>query len=167
MRYELLLQPPPGTPFDSAAVRTALVQAGATDAGALLRFEAHGATVECRPVLEAGLPVAWSLAVPLSADVKPLEQTLSWALARATALGLIVADPQRAAPCSEGSQGAVTAEYLRVARYAGLYAGEPEAVTLSVAEPDSPWALKGTPLALLALLVFGLVLLATWGLLGS
>lgn len=118
-----------------------------------------GATeLELLPLREAGTVVGVELKVPLSSQTALLEEAVRWAVEAAQALELRVVDPQQGLALTSAS-ASVTDEFLRAARYAGEFAGVPDAVAVSSLAEHREGSSAASRL-LLAAVVFLVVL---WG----
>lgn len=159
MRYELLLQAEPGQPFDAEAVDAALAERGVSAAATTERlWRLPSGDVEVRGLVEQGTPRATELRVPLSHRDELVRELLPAALEVAQAARVRLFDPQLCRALTAADQGALLAQYERLARYAGQYGGESSAVLIGFQEPEGGLR-PGTKVALA---LGALLLLALW-----
>lgn len=164
--YDLLLQPrQPGGAFELEVVLAALELRGLVRRGEGGVLKLGLQELEVRPLREAGAAVGVELKVPLSSQTALLEEAVGWAVGAAQVLELRVIDPQLGSTLTSVSASVVD-EFLRAARYAGEFAGVPDAVAVSsLAEHH-----EGSGVAsrlLLAAVVFLFVLWGTFRIVGE
>lgn len=161
--YELVLQAAtPGGPIDPAPIEAAIRARGgvARGDGALVwRFEAGEVVVV--PLKEAGVVTGLELKVPFSDRTGLLSATHTAGVELAQALGLRLVDPQLGRAVREADGGAITDEYLRIARYAGQYFGLGDALPVAMAPPAEE-GLSPLTKGVLALLVFAVAMAAAY-----
>ncbi|MBL8922300.1 MAG: hypothetical protein JNJ54_25845 [Myxococcaceae bacterium] len=160
--YDLVIQAEPGAPFDPAPVEAAIRERGGSSRGdgALVWRFAVGDVVTL-PLREAGAVTGVELKIPFSDRLELLNAVVPAAVELARTLNLRVVDPQLARTVLDPDVGAVSDEFLRIARYAGQYYGIGDALPMAAVGPAeegmSP-AVKG----LLALLVFAVAAAAAY-----
>ncbi|MBI3182582.1 MAG: hypothetical protein HYZ28_10645 [Myxococcales bacterium] len=166
MRYELLLQAPElGAPYDAARVDSLLASRGAAaEAGGRLWKLKHG-EVEVRPLVEAGRLIATELRAPMSASADLARELVLEGCVLAAEAGARLFDPQLGKVLAPADEGLVADQFLRTARYAGQYAGVPEAIDAGFAGPE-PGRLKAGTKVLLGIAGFLAVLYLIGRLLG-
>lgn len=154
--YDLVLQPmTPNGELDVGPVQQAIRERGGVlrGDGALL-WKLPAGEVVTWPLKESEQVRGLELKVPFSDRTELLAQLLPAAVELARQLGLRVVDPQLQRAVLEVDAGAITDEFLRIARYAGQYYGLGDALPVSMtpAEEGLSPLMKG----LLALAVMGL-----------
>lgn len=159
MRYELLIQPmTPGAPYDPRPLEELLMARGISikPDGARMWVLPQG-EVEVRRLAEGGQLVATELKVPLAERTDLVRSVVVEAAAIAQQLGLKLVDPQLAKQVGAADEGGVADSYLRVAKFAGQYAGVSEAVVASYGAAE-PYGLKPGTKVLLGLIGFFVLL---------
>ncbi|MBE2250799.1 MAG: hypothetical protein IAE78_14780 [Myxococcus sp.] len=162
--YDLVLQATvPNGAFDAAPIEAAIRgQGGVTRGDGALVWRFPAGDVVVLPLREAGVVTGLELKVPFSDRTELLAGLLLAGVELARALQLRLVDPQLSRTVLEADVGAVTDEYLRIARYAGQYFGLGDALptTMSPGEVDDGMSpvLKGV----LALLVFAVAMAAAY-----
>lgn len=154
--YDLVLQPmTPNGELDVRPVQDAIRERGgvARPDGALLwRFPAGD--VVTWPLKESEIVRGLELKVPFSERTELLSQLLTAAVELSRVLGLRLVDPQLQRAVIEADAGAITDEFLRIARYAGQYYGIGDALPMAMTPGEE--GLSPVMKGLLALVVMGL-----------
>ncbi len=154
--YDLVLHPmTPNGALDVGPVQEAIRGRGGVaraDGALLWRFPAGD--VVTWPLKESEVVRGLELKVPFSERTELLTQVLSAAVELARALGLRLVDPQLQRTVLEADAGAITDEFLRIARYAGQYYGIGDALPMAMTPGEE--GLSPVMKALLALAVMGL-----------
>jgi hypothetical protein len=162
--YDLVLQPAtPGTPLDLGPVEAAIRERGGVtrgDGALVWRFPVGD--VVTLPLKEAGAVTGLELKIPFSDRLELLGAVLPAAVDLSRALGLRVVDPHLSRTILETDVGAVTDEFLRIARYAGQYYGLGEALPMATQGPAAEEGLSPVVKGLLALLVFAVAMAAAY-----
>ncbi|MGA9524554.1 MAG: hypothetical protein WBV82_24065 [Myxococcaceae bacterium] len=167
MRYELLLQTgDTAVPFDSTTVDAALARRPVTErADGTRLWRVKSGELEVRPLIEAGVPRAMELRVPLGEDPALVREAVVEGAVLATEAGVILYDPQLARIVGPSDEGLVADQYLRTARYAGEMMGVSEALGASFGpveeglKPGTKVLLGITAVFVLAWLVLDVLLL--------
>jgi len=161
--YDLVLQAGvPGAPVELAALEAAIVERGGLtrgDGALVWRFAAGD--VVALPLREAGVVTGLELKVPFSERTDLLSALLSASVGLAKSLELRLVDPQLARTVRDADLGAVTDEYLRIARYAGQYFGLGDALPSAVSAPAED-GMSPVVKGVLALLIFAVAMAAAY-----
>lgn len=161
--YDLVLQAgAPGTALEVAPVEAAIRERGGItrgDGALVWRFPQGDAVA--LPLKEAGVVTGLELKVPFSDRTDLLATVLTSGVELARTLNLRLVDPQLARTVLEADAGAVTDEFLRIARYAGQYYGIGDALPMAVA-PTQEEGLSPTTRAVLIVLVFAVAMAAAY-----
>lgn len=150
--YDFIWQPIlGGLPFDRARFEAALPSLGAVKRpdGAWVWKLSHGETV-ITALNDAGNVVGFDVRVPLAERTDLVLETLEKGSAFAAANTLQFVDPQLSRAVSLSDGASVDESYLRVARYAGAYAG----VTAATFATPEPTGLSPLTKIALAVIVF-------------
>lgn len=113
------------------------------------------------PLKEAGVVTGLELKVPFSERADLLGALLAASVGLARSLELRLVDPQLSRTVKDGDLGAVTDEYLRIARYAGQYFGLGDALPSAVSAPAED-GMSPVVKGVLALLVFAVAMAAAY-----
>lgn len=161
--YDLVLQAvASGAPLEVAPVEAAIRERGGVtrgDGALVWRFPAG--EVVALPLKEAGVVTGLELKVPFSDRTELLANVLTSGVELARALSLRLVDPQLARTVLEADAGAVTDEFLRIARYAGQYYGIGDALPMAVA-PSQDAGMSPVVRAVLMVLVFAVAMAAAY-----
>jgi hypothetical protein len=160
VKYELLLQPREvGAPYDPTAVEAVLDARGIkehTPGERLWRLAQE--EVQVRRFSEGGRLLGTELRLPLSGKADVIRELVKQAALIAVEANVRLFDPQLAQEITALDSELVSEQYQRMTRYAGEFAGVPEAVQASFNSPD-PGALKPGTKILLAIAGFVLLLI--------
>lgn len=160
--YDLVLQGAPGAQLEVAPVEAAIRERGGVtrgDGALVWRFPAGDVAV--LPLREAGVVTGLELKVPFSDRTELLANVLTSGVELARTLSLRLVDPQLARTVVEADSGAVTDEFLRIARYAGQYYGIGDALPMAVA-PSQEEGMSPVTRAVLMVLVFAVAMAAAY-----
>lgn len=160
--YDLVLQGAPGAQLEVAPVEAVIRERGGVtrgDGALVWRFPAGDVVV--LPLREAGVVTGLELKVPFSDRTELLANVLTSGVELARTLSLRLVDPQLARTVLEADSGAVTDEFLRIARYAGQYYGIGDALPMAVA-PSQEEGMSPVTRAVLMVLVFAVAMAAAY-----
>ena len=160
MRYELLLQPPPGGTLDEAAVIAGLRGRHPVEEGPVRRWRLPKGELEVHLHLAGGQPAALELHVPLADKDELLRQAVHESAAVAEALGIVLYDPQLNRPVAPSDEEAVAAQFAKNARDVAEVVGVPGLTGLGV-DPEPTGLKPGTKVMLgVFAFLFALLLLS-------
>lgn len=161
--YDLVIQAEPGASFDPAPVEAAIrARGGLTRGDGALVWRFPVGEVVTLPLREAGVVTGLELKIPFSDRLELVTAALPAAVEVARTLNLRVVDPHLARTVLEPDLGAVSDEFLRIARYAGQYYGLGDALPMAGSGPSAEEGLSPVVKALLALLVFAVAAAAAY-----
>lgn len=162
--YDLVLQAGvAGAPLEVEPVDAAIRGRGGItrgDGALVWRFPAGDVVV--LPLKEAGVVTGLELKVPFSDRTDLLGALLAASVEVAKSLELRLVDPQLSRTVRDADLGAVTDEYLRIARYAGQYFGLGDALPSAVSATASEDGMSPVMKGVLALLVFAVAMAAAY-----
>jgi hypothetical protein len=158
VRYEFLLQAPPGEVFDETRARAALAARRPFDAASESRWQLTSGPLEVRPLDEAGKRLALELHIELAESDSQIREALREAAEAARESQLVLYDPQLNRPVGLSDEDAVASQYLRNARYAGEFGAVPGLAGMGV-QPEIPGLKPGARLMLWVLAVIFVLLL--------
>ena len=157
MKYELLLQAPPGEPFDEAPVLQAAGARHPLSPEAPQRWTLPAGEVEIHPLREAGRIVALEVHVPLAESDKLLRAAVQASAEVARETGRVLYDPQLNRPLVAADEDAAAAQFERTSRYVADMVGVPGLTGMGIS--TEPPRMKVSVKVALALVGFVLLLL--------